>query len=115
MRLPLSPGGEKSLVMAETAKRVALGTLIVITLVAVTLALWKLKLVIALIFLGFILAAAMRPGVDALNRHRVPRSAGLVLHYLALAGLVALVLWIVVPRAVDQVQNALGGSTKAQI
>ena len=30
MRLPLSPGGEKSLVMAETAKRVALGTLIVI-------------------------------------------------------------------------------------
>src|SRR6059058_1801130 len=115
MRLPLSPGGEKSLVMAETAKRVALGTLIVIALVAVTLALWKLKLVIALIFLGFILAAAMRPGIDGLHRRGVPRSLGLVLHYLALAGLIALFLWIVVPRAVDQVQNALGGTTKAQI
>jgi predicted PurR-regulated permease PerM len=115
MRLPVSPSGEQSLVMAETAKRAALATLVVIGLVAVTLALWKLKLVIALAFLGFILAAAMRPGIEALHRRRVPRGVGLTLHYLALAGLVALFLWIVVPRAVDQVQNALGGTTKAQI
>jgi predicted PurR-regulated permease PerM len=115
MRLPLSPDGEKSLVVTEIAKRVALATVVVIAIVAVALALWKLKLVIALIFLGFILAAAMRPGVDALKRRGVPRSVGLLVHYLALAGLVTLFLWIVVPRAVDQVQNALGGSTKAQI
>jgi predicted PurR-regulated permease PerM len=101
--------------MKETAKRVALATLVVIAIVAGALALWKLKLVIALVFLGFILAAAMRPGIDALTRRRVPRSVGLLVHYLALAGLVTLFLWIVVPRAVDQVQNALGGSTKAQI
>jgi predicted PurR-regulated permease PerM len=113
--LPLSPTGEKSLVMRETTKRVALATLVVIALVAVTLALWKLRLVIALIFLGFILAAAMRPGIDALRRHGLPRGAGLALHYLVLAGLVGLLLWIAVPRAVDQVQNALGGTTKAQI
>jgi predicted PurR-regulated permease PerM len=101
--------------MNETAKRTALATLVVITLVAATLALWKLKLVIALIFLGFILAAAMRPGIDALARRRIPRGLGLGLHYLVLGGLVALLLWIAVPRAVDQVQNALGGTTKAQI
>ena len=115
MRLPVSPSGEKSLVMKETAKRATLVTLIVIGLVALALALWKLKLLIALVFLGFILAAAMRPGIEALNRRRVPRSLGLALHYLAIAGLVVLLLWIVVPRAVNQVQNALGGSTKAQI
>jgi predicted PurR-regulated permease PerM len=113
--LPLSPSGEKSLVMAETGKRVALATLIVIGIVATALALWKLKLVLALVFLGFILAAAMRPGIDALRRRNVPPALGLLVHYLALAGVVALFLWIVVPRAVDQVQNALGGSTKAQI
>jgi predicted PurR-regulated permease PerM len=66
-RLRLSPGGEKSLVMNETAKRVAVATLVVIAIVAVALALWELKLVIALVFLGFILAAAMRPGIDALK------------------------------------------------
>ena len=74
--------------MKETAKRAALVTLVVIGLVAVSLALWKLKLVIALVFLGFILAAAMRPGIDALHRRGVPRSVGLLLHYLALAGVV---------------------------
>ena len=101
--------------MKETAKRAALATLVVIALVVATLALWKLKLIIALAFLGFILAAAMRPGIDALNRRRVPRGAALALHYLVLGALVALLLWIAVPRAVDQVQSALGGTTKAQI
>jgi predicted PurR-regulated permease PerM len=101
--------------MADIAKRVALSTVIVIAIVAAALALWKLKLVIALIFLGFILAAAMRPAIESLQRRGVPRAAGLLLHFLVFLGLVALVLWIVVPRAVDQVQNALGGSTKAEI
>jgi len=101
--------------MQETAKRTAIATLVFVAMVATALALWKLKLVLALVFLAFILAAAMRSGIDALNRRRVPRAAGLLLHYLALAGLVALFLWIVVPRAVDQVQNALGGTTKAEI
>ena len=101
--------------MGETAKRVAIGTLIVIGLIAATLALWKLKLVIALIFFGFILAAAMRPGIDAMARRRIPRGFGLAIHYVVLAVLVGLLLWIAVPRAVDQVQNALGGTTTAQI
>lgn len=90
--------------------------MIVIAIVAVALALWKLKLVLALIFLGFILAAAMRPGVDGLKRRfGIPRGAGLLAHYLVLLGLVALALWAVVPRAVDQVEGALGGSTQAEI
>jgi predicted PurR-regulated permease PerM len=115
MRLPLSPTGEKSLVMKQTAKLVALATLVVIGLIVGTLALWKLKLVIALIFLGFIIAAAMRPGIEGLRRRHVPRGAGLALHYLVFAGLIGLFLWLVVPRAVDQVQNALGGTTQAEI
>src|SRR2546423_3674522 len=101
MRLPGSPGGEKSLVMKETAQRTALATLVVIALVAATLALWKLKLVIALIFLGFILAAAMRPGIDGLNRRGIPRGIGLLVHYLALAGLIWLLLLIVVSPGRD--------------
>jgi predicted PurR-regulated permease PerM len=101
--------------MKETAQRVALSTLIVIAIVAVALALWELKLVLALVFLAFILAAALRPGIEGLARAGVPRGVGLLIHYVALLGLIALALWIVVPRAVDQVSNALGGTTKAQI
>jgi predicted PurR-regulated permease PerM len=101
--------------MKETAERVALSTLIVIAIVAAALALWKLKLVLALIFLAFILAAALRPGIERLARAGIPRGFGLLIHYVVLIGLIALALWMVVPRAVDQVQNALGGTTKAQI
>ena len=101
--------------MKETAQRVALSTLVVIAIVAAALALWKLKLVLALVFLAFILAAALRPGIERLARTGIPRGVGLLIHYAVLIGLIAIALWIVVPRAVDQVQNALGGTTKAQI
>lgn len=101
--------------MKETAKRVALATVIVIAIVAAALALWKLKLVLALVFFGVILSAAMRPGVEALRKIGLPRGVGILVHYLVLAGLIAIALWFVVPRAIDQVQSALGGSTQAQI
>jgi predicted PurR-regulated permease PerM len=101
--------------MRETAQRVALSTLVVIAIVAAALALWKLKLVLALVFLAFILAAALRPGIERLARAGIPRGLGLLIHYAALIGLIALAIWIVVPRAVDQIQNALGGTTQAQI
>ncbi|MFL5945810.1 MAG: AI-2E family transporter [Gaiellaceae bacterium] len=101
--------------MKETAKRTAVATLVVISLVVATLALWQLKLILALVFLGVILAAAMRPAIEGLERRGIPRGAGLAVHYIAFAGLVALLLWLVVPRAIDQVQNALGGTTKAEI
>jgi predicted PurR-regulated permease PerM len=101
--------------MKETAQRVALSTLIVIAIVVAALALWKLKLVLALVFLAFILAAALRPGIEWLARTGIPRGVGLLIHYAALIGVIVIALWIVVPRAVDQVQNALGGTTQAQI
>jgi predicted PurR-regulated permease PerM len=37
------------------------------------LALWKLRLGFALLFFALIIAAAMRPGIEWLARHRVPR------------------------------------------
>src|ERR671937_10621 len=90
------------------ARKAAVGTLVVIGIVALALALWKLRVLISLFSLGLVIAAAMRPGIESLNRRRIPRSVGLALHYLAVAGLVALFLWLVVPRAVTQVGDALG-------
>jgi len=68
--------------MGETARRSFVATLVAGAVVVAALALWELKILIALIFLGFVLAAAMRPGIDALARHRIPRPLGLALHYL---------------------------------
>jgi predicted PurR-regulated permease PerM len=100
--------------MGDTARKAFVATLVAVTVVALALALWKLKIVIALVFLGFIIAAAMRPGVDRLAEHKVPRPLGVALHYLALVGAIALLLWLVVPRAIDQVGQALGGVPTSQ-
>jgi predicted PurR-regulated permease PerM len=94
--------------MEDIARKAAVSTIVVIAIVAVALALWKLKIVIALVFLGFIVAAAMRPGIERLAEWRIPRPVGVLIHYLAVAGAIALLLWLVVPRAVDQVGHALG-------
>ena len=72
--------------MGQTAHKAFVSTIVVVAVVALALALWKLKVVIALVFLGFIVSAAMRPGVERLATWRVPRPAGVLLHYLAVAG-----------------------------
>ena len=103
--------------MQQTAKRAALATLVVGGIAILALALWELRLLVALLFLAFILAAAMRPTVDALARYRIPRPAGVAIHYLLLIGFVVAFLWAVVPRAIDQINEAIGDlpSTRTEL
>ncbi|MBA2331705.1 MAG: AI-2E family transporter [Actinobacteria bacterium] len=94
--------------MAETAKRAALATLVVGGVVVLALALWKIRLLVALLFFAFIIAAAMRPGIDALRRRGIPRGVGVAIHYIGFFAVLTALLWVVVPRATEQVSNALG-------
>ena len=48
--------------LGQAARRAAVVTLVVVAIVVAALALWKLKVVLAALFLAFTLAAAMRPG-----------------------------------------------------
>src|SRR5215208_2859847 len=93
--------------MKDTARRAFVASAIFVGVVAAALALWKLKLLIALVFFGFVIAAAMRPGVELLHRFRIPRAAAVLLHYAALLGLIALVLYFVVPTAQTQISEAV--------
>ncbi len=101
--------------MSATARRAAVSTLVAGGLIVLALALWKLRLVLALLFFALIIAAAMRPGIEWLAAHRVPRPAGLALHYLSFLAVLAVGLTLAVPRALDQVNVALSPSGKAQI
>jgi predicted PurR-regulated permease PerM len=94
--------------MKELATRAFVVTVVIVGVVVLALALWELKVLIALLFLAFIIAAAMRPGVDALQRLRIPRGAGILIHYAVFIALIGLLLWAVVPRAIDQVREAVG-------
>jgi len=114
LRLQQPQRGDNTKTMADTARRAFIATLVAVAVIACVLALWELKLVIALVFLGLIIAAAMRPGVDRLAQRRVPRPAGVLLHYVVLVAALGLLLWLVVPRAIDQVDQAIGGVPTSQ-
>jgi predicted PurR-regulated permease PerM len=110
----ISVQGQKFLVMQETARRAFIATLVTVGVVVLALALWKLRIVVFLLFLAFTVAAAMRPGVEALGARRVPRAVGVLVHYLVLAVLVGVFLWLVVPRALDQIDRAVEGVPTTQ-
>ena len=95
--------------MDGTARKAATATLVALSIIVAALALWKLKVVIALLFLGFVIASAMRPSVEWLNRRaRVPRSVGVVVHYLGFLAAIALFLYLIVPVAITQIDHAIG-------
>ncbi len=100
--------------MTDIARKAFVATLVAVAVIALALAMWKVKIVIALVFLGLIIAAAMRPGVEWLAARRIPRPVGVAIHYLAVAGAIAVLLWLAVPRAIDQVDQAIGGVPTSQ-
>jgi predicted PurR-regulated permease PerM len=95
--------------MDGTARKAATATLVALSIIVAALALWKLKVVIALLFLGFVIASAMRPSVEWLHRRAgIPRSVGVVIHYLGFLAAIGLFLYLVVPAALTQVDHAIG-------
>src|SRR3954467_2799457 len=95
--------------MDGTARKAATATLVALSIIVAALALWKLRVVIALLFLGFVIASAMRPSVEWLHRPaRVPRGIGVGIHYLCFLAAIAFFLYLVVPAAITQVDHAIG-------
>jgi len=86
------------------AVRAALG----IALVAVVmLGLWKVRDVIILLLLSLTLAAAMRPGVDALRKRGVPQVLAIAAFFVLVLGGLGLFFWFAIPPAIDQAREAL--------
>jgi predicted PurR-regulated permease PerM len=93
---------------SDLTLRVAKGTAAALAVVALAAGIWQVRSVLILLLLAVTFAAAIRPGVDWLSRHRVPQSLGILLHFLVVGGLVALLLWLAVPPALHQIGHALG-------
>jgi predicted PurR-regulated permease PerM len=102
---------------SAVARKTFVITLVAVLTVAGAIALWKLRLVVALLFLSFMIASAMHPGVENMVRYRIPRLVGVLAHYAALFGLLGFVLWFVIPNLLAEVEHAIGNvpQTRAEL
>ena len=66
--------------------------------------LWAIRDIIIVLLLSVILASAMEPMVAYLHQRRIPRAVSVLAVYLLVLGIAALVLWLLVPIAVNQFQ-----------
>jgi predicted PurR-regulated permease PerM len=93
---------------SDLTLRVAKATAAALAVVALAAGVWQVRSVLILLLLSVTFAAAIRPGVEWLTRHRVPQSAAILLHLLVVGVVVALLLWVAVPPALHQISHALG-------
>lgn len=84
-----------------------ISTLTILKVVAVFLALgfvYLIRDVIGVLLISFIIASALTPTIDQLEKkHRVPRVFGIIIMYVALFGVVSLVLVLLIPAIINQV------------
>src|ERR671936_2512914 len=92
--------------MGTTARRAFVATVVAVAVIAGALALWELKLLIALLLYGLAIAAAMRPGVEWLAARRIPRPIGIALHYICLLGVGGILIWLPLPAALPHIGAA---------
>ena len=95
--------------------RAAKATAAALAVAALAVGIWQVRSVLILLLLALTLAAAIRPGVEWLGRHRVPESVAILLHFLVVGGVIALFVWLAVPPALHQIghaldQNAIAGN-----
>jgi predicted PurR-regulated permease PerM len=78
-----------------------------VTVVAIVFGLWQVRTIIVLLLLALTFAAAIRPGVEWLERRRVPQSLAILFFFVAVIGALALFFWAAVPPALHQIGHAL--------
>jgi predicted PurR-regulated permease PerM len=91
-----------------SARRTAILTLAAGGVVVGAIAAWQLRIVLALCFAAVTIAAGMRPGVEALVRRRIPMAVAVFAHFAVAAAVLAAVTALVVPTAIDQIDDAVG-------
>lgn len=109
---PQQGGGARSDrdITALAAKATAAG----VAVIAFAFGLWQVRSIVILLVLALTFAAAIRPGVEWLQRHRVPQSLAILFFFVTGIGTVALFFWAAVPPALHQISHALNQGSSGQ-
>jgi predicted PurR-regulated permease PerM len=93
--------------LSVSLSRLALQTLVIVSVVAVFMLAVHLREVLAVIFLGIVVGVTCAPIADFFSRWKIPRAVSVLAIYSVLATVVVLFLWYAIPRIVDEVDSFL--------
>ncbi len=80
-------------------------TKIIIRVILIILALaflWVIRDIVLIVLLALVIASAMEPMVDYLNRHKIPRFVSVMGAYIIIIAIIALLTSLIAPLVVDQ-------------
>jgi len=67
--------------------------------------LYLIKDIIAIIFISIVIASALDPWIDSLQKRKIPRAVGILVIYLVTIGVIALMIALIVPPIVEQIKQ----------
>ena len=91
----------------EVARLAGVGSAALLGVGALGFGLWRVRDIVILLLLSLTFAAAIRPGVEWLQRHRFPQPAAIGSFFLSVGAVFVLFFWAAVPPAAHQVEQAL--------
>lgn len=85
---------------------ISTGTIIkVIVIFSLLWFLYLIRDILAILFISIVVASALDPWIDALQKRKIPRALGILVIYLVIIGVISLVVALIVPPIVEQVKQ----------
>lgn len=83
---------------------VTVGTVIkILAIIGAVAFVWFVRDIIGLLFVALVLASAVDPWIDKLQRYRIPRGISILLMYLLIVAVLGGVVWLLIPPFITQV------------
>lgn len=92
--------------LEREAMSISLSSLTIVKTLLILVAfffLWMIRDVVGILFVALVLASALDPWVDQLERYRLPRSMSILMMYLAFILLFVLVFYLIIPPLIAQI------------
>lgn len=89
-------------------KEVSISTRSILKVFAIIVMFWFLYVIrdiLAVLFISFVLASALDPWIDALQKRKIPRAVAILIIYLVIVAVISLTVALIIPPIVEQVKE----------
>lgn len=95
----------QELVLKISGKSVAKATIIILSLLVFAYLITQIADILVVFFVAFLLAAAMEPAIDSLNKKKIPRGVAVILFYIAAISILGFIVAYILPILAQQISE----------